>query len=64
MSHTLQVFQTVLAFAFVVLLCLLLKNRGIIREEHGPLFAQLLTQVALPVVIFSKLAVHRACTRG
>jgi predicted permease len=58
MSHTLQVFQTVLAFATVVLLCLLLKNRGIIREEHGPLFAQLLTQVALPVVIFSKLAVH------
>jgi len=47
MSHTLQVSQTVLAFAAVVLLCLLLKNRGIIRKEHGPLFAQLLTQDAL-----------------
>ncbi len=56
MSHNLQVFQTVLAFAFVVLLCVLLKRRGLISEEHGPLFARLLTQVVLPVVIFAKLA--------
>jgi predicted permease len=58
MSHTLQVFQTVLAFASVVLLCVFLKYRGIIKAEHGTLFAQLLTQVVLPVVIFSKLATH------
>jgi predicted permease len=48
----------VLAFAAVVLLCVLLKRRGLITAEHGPLFARLLTQVALPVVIFSKLAVQ------
>jgi malate permease and related proteins len=56
MTHNLQVFQTVLAFAFVVLLCVLLKQGGLISEEHGPLFARLLTQVVLPVVIFAKLA--------
>ena len=58
MSHTLQVFQTVLAFAIVVLLCVLLKKLAVIKEEHGPLFARLLTQVALPVVIFTQLATH------
>jgi predicted permease len=58
MSHTLQVFQTVLAFATVVLLCVLLKKLAIIKAEHGPLFARLLTQVALPVVIFTQLATH------
>jgi hypothetical protein len=46
------------AFAAVVLLCVFLKYRCIIQAEHGPLFARLLTQVALPVVIFSKLAIH------
>jgi predicted permease len=63
MSHKLQVFQTVLAFASVVLLCVLLKRRGLIREDHGPLFAQLLTEVALPVVIFSKLATQPIAPR-
>ena len=58
MTHNLQVFQTVLAFAAVVLLCVVLKWRGLIREDHGPLFARLLTEVALPVLIFAKLAVH------
>jgi len=63
MSHVLQVFQTVLAFASVVLLCLFLKYRGIIKAEHSPLFAQLLIQVVLPVVIFSKLATHPIAPR-
>jgi hypothetical protein len=63
MSHVLQVFQTVLAFASVVLLCVFLKYRGIIKAEHGPLFAQLLTQVVLPVAIFSKLATHPIAPR-
>jgi malate permease and related proteins len=58
MNHILQVSQTVLAFAAVVLLCVFLKYRGAIKAEHGPLFARLLTQVVLPVVIFSKLATH------
>jgi predicted permease len=59
MSHNLLVLQTVLAFAFLVLVCLLLKKLEIIREEHGPLFARLVTDVALPAVIFSQLATHQ-----
>jgi predicted permease len=58
MTHTLQVFQSVLAFATVVLLCVLMKKWAVVREEHGPLFANLLTQVALPVVIITQLATH------
>ena len=58
MNADLQILQTVLAFAAVVLLCLLLKKLDLVREEHGPLFANLLTEGALPVVIFSQLATH------
>jgi predicted permease len=63
MSHNLQVSQTVLAFASVVLLCALVKRRGLIRDDHGPLLAQLLTEVALLVVIFSKLATQPIAPR-
>ena len=57
-TPTFQVFQTVLAFAMVVLLCVLLKRLSIVKEEHGSVFAKLLTQAALPVVIFTKLATN------
>lgn len=58
MNADLHVLETVLAFAAVVLLCLFLKRLAIVREEHGPLFANLLTEGALPVVIFSQLVTH------
>jgi predicted permease len=58
MNHVLQVFQTVLAFAAVVLLCVLLKRLAVVREDQGPIFAGLLTQGALPVVIFTQLVTH------
>jgi predicted permease len=53
-----RVIETVAAFATVVALCLLLKKKGIVTEEHQSVFARLLTQAALPAVIFSKLATH------
>lgn len=53
-----RVIETVAAFATVVALCVLLKNKGIVKEEHEAIFAQLLTQAALPAVIFSQLATH------
>jgi predicted permease len=59
MSHTLLVLQSVLAFATLVLICFLLKKFEVIREENGPLFARLVTDVALPAVIFSQLATHQ-----
>jgi predicted permease len=59
MSHNLQVFQTVAAFALVVLVCLGLKRQGIFQKEHNPLFAGLLTKAAIPAAIVYHLALNR-----
>jgi hypothetical protein len=59
MSHDLLVLQTVLAFALLVLACIGLKKFQVVREEDGPLFARIVTEVALPAVIFSQLATHQ-----
>lgn len=59
MSHNLLVLQTVLAFALLVLACMGLKKLQVVREEDGPLFARIVTEVALPAVIFSQLATHQ-----
>jgi predicted permease len=53
-----RVIETVAAFAAVVALCVVLKYKGIVTEEHQSVFARLLTQAALPAVIFSQLATH------
>ena len=58
MSHNLLVLQTVLAYALVILVSILLKRWQVVREEDGPLLARLVTEVALPAVIFSALATH------
>lgn len=63
MSHKLQVLQTVAAFALVVIVCLGLKRKGIIQEQHNPLFAGLLTKVAIPAAIVSHLALQRLSAR-
>ncbi|MEW6660051.1 MAG: AEC family transporter [Thermodesulfobacteriota bacterium] len=59
MSHDLQIFQTVAAFALVVLVCLGLKRQGIIQEQHNPVFAGLLTKAAIPAAIVYHLALNR-----
>lgn len=59
MSHKLQVFQTVAAFALVVVVCLVLKQEGIFQEKHNSLFAGLLTKAAIPAAIVSHLALNR-----
>ena len=53
-----RVIETVAAFALVVTLCVMLKRKGIVTDEHGAVFARLLTQAALPAVIFSQLAAN------
>jgi predicted permease len=58
-----RVVETVAAFATVVALCLQLKRRGIVTEEHESVFARLLTQAALPAVIFYQLATHPVDSR-
>lgn len=53
-----RVIETVAAFATVVAACVLLREKNIVTEEHESIFARLLTQAALPAVIFSQLAAH------
>jgi hypothetical protein len=40
----------------VILIAVLLRNRGLIKEEQGKLFADLVTHVTLPALVFSSLS--------
>jgi len=40
----------------LIAICLLLKRKGIITDQHRPLFGRLVTDFALPALIFSTLA--------
>jgi malate permease and related proteins len=51
----LTVFETILAFALVVVLALMLRRRSVIPAESTPMFARLLTRVVLPAVIIAHL---------
>lgn len=58
LSVNLRVFETVLAFSLVVLLCILLRYLKIVRKDDGFVFSNLMTQAVLPAVIFEQLATH------
>jgi hypothetical protein len=49
---SIHIVESVLAFALVVLLNILLKKKGVLRADEVGVFAKLLTQVVLPAVIF------------
>jgi malate permease and related proteins len=53
-----KVTETVAAFAMVAALCVMLKRRGIVTEDHEAVFSRLLTQAALPAVVFLQLATN------
>ena len=40
----------------VILIAVLLRSRGLIKEEQGKVFADLVTHVTLPALIFSSLS--------
>lgn len=52
---SLYVAETVIAFTLLVIGAYLLKRRGVLKQEEGPVFARLLTQAVLPVTIFYSL---------
>lgn len=58
MSVQMQVFETVFAFALVVVLASQLKRFGVVKEGDGPMLAKLLTQAILPATIFQQLLTH------
>ena len=47
-----HIIETVVAFTLIVLLSVLLKKKGVLKESDTPTFTKLLTLVVLPVVIF------------
>lgn len=48
--------QAVSIMTGLIAICLVLKQKGIITEQHRPLFGRLVTDFALPALIFSTLA--------
>jgi predicted permease len=49
-------FQFVTTFILIVLIVRILKRRGVFNDSHQPVFDRLVTELALPAVIFSSLA--------
>lgn len=56
MSIYLHTLISILVLALVILLVVFLRHRGLLRQESGILFSQLVTQITLPALIFSALS--------
>ncbi len=50
--------QAVIVMIGLIIICLFLKQKGIITDQYRPLFGRLVTDFALPALIFSALAVQ------
>jgi malate permease and related proteins len=58
-----RVCESIVAFSLVVASCVIMKNKGIVKEEDSALCARLLTQAALPAFIFFQLSTHPVSSR-
>ena len=59
MEHLYPLLKSVAIFFLLVLFIQLLKRQGVFNDSHQPVFNRLVTELALPVTIFSTLAVSR-----
>jgi len=59
MEHLYPLLKSVAIFFILVVFTQILKSRGIFDNSHQPVFNRLVTELALPVTIFSTLAVSR-----
>lgn len=59
MEHIYALLRSVAIFFLLVLFIQVLKRQGIFNTSHQPVFNRLITELALPVTIFSTLAVSR-----
>ncbi len=59
MDHIYPLLKSVTVFFLLVLFIQLLKRQGIFNDTHQPVFNRLVTELALPVTIFSTLAISR-----
>ena len=56
MSIYLHTFFSILVLGILIILVVLFRKKGVLKEENGILFSRLVTQVTLPALIFSSLA--------
>lgn len=59
MDHVYPLLKSVAIFFILVIFIQLLKRKGIFNDSHQPVFNRLVTELALPVTIFSTLAIAR-----
>jgi predicted permease len=59
MEHLYPLLKSVAIFFILVLFIRMLKGRGVFDDSHQPVFNRLVTELALPVTIFSTLAVSK-----
>jgi predicted permease len=59
MEHLYPLLKSVSIFFLLVIFIQLLKRQGFFDDSHQPVFNRLVTELALPVTIFSTLAVSR-----
>lgn len=57
MEHIYPLLKSIAIFFILVVFIQLLKRKGIFESSHQPVFNRLVTELALPVIIFSTLAV-------
>ncbi|RPI38772.1 MAG: AEC family transporter [Methanoregulaceae archaeon] len=62
MDHIYPLLKSVTVFFLLVLFIQLLRRQGIFNDTHQPVFNRLVTELALPVTIFSTLAISRIYT--
>ncbi len=63
LTADLRIFESVVAFSSVVVFCIIMKRKSIVREEDAALCARLLTLAALPAFIFFQLSTHPVSSR-
>jgi len=51
-----QLLKSILVLVGLVLSALWLRRRGVVSSEHAPIFARLVTDFALPALIFVNLS--------
>jgi predicted permease len=59
MDHLYPLLKSVTIFFLLVVFIQILKRQGVFDDSHQPVFNRLVTELALPVTIFSTLAVSR-----
>lgn len=59
MDHLYPLLKSVTIFFLLVVFIQLLKRQGVFNDSHQPVFNRLVTELALPITIFSTLAASR-----